>query len=110
MLVLPGQVSKLGVDRAGHHLCVDCMELVHTITESNDLSGADKCAAKESKAHSQPQERMWYDTRCVPGIYSQVQRIKEKDQIFPFVVCQLQLLEFTVNDSGSLPVWRRLGN
>lgn len=56
MMVLPGQVSKLGVDRAGHHLCVDCMKLVHTITESNDLSGADKRAAKGPKAHSQPQE------------------------------------------------------
>lgn len=58
MMVLPGQVSKLGVDRAGHHLCVDCVELVHTITESNDLSGADKCAAKDPKAHSLPQQGM----------------------------------------------------
>lgn len=51
-MVLPGQMSKLGVDRAGHHLCVDSMELVHTITESNYLSGADKRAAKDAKAHS----------------------------------------------------------
>lgn len=86
MTVLPGQMSKLGVDRAGHHLGVDSMELVHTITESNDLSGADKRAAKDQIAHSQPQGRRSYGTRCDPGIYSQVQRIKEKDQIFPFVV------------------------
>lgn len=54
MIVLPGQVSKLGIDRAGHHLCVDCMELVHTITESNDLSGADKRAAKTQKHTHNP--------------------------------------------------------
>lgn len=53
-MVLPGQVSKLGVDGAGHHLRVDSVELVHTIAESNDLSGADKRAAKDPKAHSQP--------------------------------------------------------
>lgn len=52
MSELPGQVSKLGVDRAGHHLCVDSMELVHAIAECDDLSGADKRAAKEPKAQS----------------------------------------------------------
>lgn len=42
---LPSQVGELGVDRAGDHLCVDGLKLMHTITERNDLSGADKCAA-----------------------------------------------------------------
>lgn len=37
-------MGKLGVDRAGDHLCVDVMELVHTIAEGNDLSGADERA------------------------------------------------------------------
>lgn len=55
---LPGQMSKLGVDRAGDHLCVDSMEFVHTIAECNDLSGADKRAAKDPKADSQLQEHM----------------------------------------------------
>lgn len=41
---LPGQMGKLGVDRAGDHLCVDGMELVHAIAEGNDLSRADKRA------------------------------------------------------------------
>lgn len=78
-------MSKLGVHGAGHHLCVDGMELVHAVAECNDLSGADKRAAKEPTADSRPQEHMGYP-KCAPGIYSQVQRIKEKDQIFPFVV------------------------
>lgn len=43
--ILPGQVGELGVDRAGDHLGIDGMELMHTIAECNDLSGADKCAA-----------------------------------------------------------------
>lgn len=85
-MALPGQVSKLGVDRAGHHLRVDCMELVHTIAESNDLGGADERAAKDPEAHSQPRKHTGPDSRCVPGSYSQVQGIKKKDQIFPFVV------------------------
>lgn len=42
--------------------------------------------------------------------YSQVQGIEEKDNIFAFVVGQLQLLEFTVNYGCSLPVWCRLWN
>lgn len=42
--------------------------------------------------------------------YSQVQGIEEEDEIFAFVVGQLQLLEFTVNDGGSFPVWCRLWN
>lgn len=47
MGILPGQVGKLRVDGAGHHLCIDDMELMHTVAECNDLSGADKCAAKD---------------------------------------------------------------
>lgn len=45
--ILPCQVGELGVDGAGDHLCIDGTKLMHTITECNDLSGADKCAAKE---------------------------------------------------------------
>lgn len=45
-MALPGQVGKLGVDRTGDDLCVDGVELVYAITESDDLSGANKCAAK----------------------------------------------------------------
>lgn len=45
--ILPGQVGKLGVNRAGDHLCIDGLKLVHTIAECNDLSGTDKCAARE---------------------------------------------------------------
>lgn len=86
MSELPGQVSKLGVDGAGDHFCVDSMELVHAIAECDDLSGADERAAKDPKAHSRPHKHMCCDARWAPGMYSQVQRIKEKDQIFPFVV------------------------
>lgn len=46
--VLPGQVGELGVHRAGDHLCVDGLKLMHTIAECNDLSGADKRAAKDT--------------------------------------------------------------
>lgn len=45
--ILPCQVSKLRVDGAGHHLCIDGMELMHTVAESNYLSGTDKCAEKD---------------------------------------------------------------
>lgn len=38
-------MGELGVDRAGDHLCVDGLKLMHTIAERNDLSGADECAA-----------------------------------------------------------------
>lgn len=102
-------MSELGVHRAGDHLRVDRMELVHAVAEGDDLGGADERAAKDPTADSRPQEHIWHP-KCTPEMYSQVQRVKEEDQIFPFVVRQLQLLEFTVDDSGSLPVWRRLGN
>lgn len=42
---------------------------------------------------------------CVFRCYSQVQGIEEKDNIFSFVVRQLQLLEFPINDGCSLKVW-----
>lgn len=48
--VLPGQVGKLRVHRTGNNFSVDCMELVHTVAECNDLCGADKCAAKYTRA------------------------------------------------------------
>ncbi len=47
--ISPGQMGKLGVDRAGDHLCIDGLKLVHTIAECNDLSWADKCAAKDTQ-------------------------------------------------------------
>lgn len=50
--VLPCQVGKLGVDRAGDHLGIDGMELMHTVAECNDLSGTDKGAAKDRAAYS----------------------------------------------------------
>ena len=46
--VLPGQMGELGVHRAGNHLCVDGLKLMHTIAECNDLSGADKRAANDT--------------------------------------------------------------
>lgn len=48
--ILPGQVGKLGIDRTSDQFCIDGLKLMHTIAECNDLSGADKCAAKE-KTH-----------------------------------------------------------
>lgn len=38
-------MGELWVDRAGNNLSIDGMELVHTITECNNLSRADKRAA-----------------------------------------------------------------
>lgn len=40
--ILPGQVCKLRVHRTGDHLRIDGTELMHTIAERNDLSGADE--------------------------------------------------------------------
>lgn len=48
--VLPGQVGELRVHRTGNNLSVDCVELVHTIAECNDLCGADECAAEHTSA------------------------------------------------------------
>lgn len=42
--------------------------------------------------------------------YSQVQGIEEEDNVFAFVVWQLQLLKFPVNDGRALPLWSRLWN
>lgn len=44
---LPGQVGELGVDRAGDYLCIDGKKLMHPIAECDDLSRADKRAAKD---------------------------------------------------------------
>ncbi len=43
----PGQVSKLRVHRAGDHLCVDGLKLMHTITEGDDLSRTHKRAVDQ---------------------------------------------------------------
>lgn len=49
--VLPGQVGELRVHRTGNNLSVDCVELVHTIAECNDLCGADECAAQHTRVY-----------------------------------------------------------
>lgn len=51
-------MSKLGVHRAGDHLRVDRVELVHAVAEGNDLGGADERAAKDPTADSRPQEHI----------------------------------------------------
>lgn len=115
--IIPGQVGELGVDRAGDHLGINGMELMHTIAERNDLGGADKCAADRRATRrllrcrrnaATQLKQLWRDVRS--RCYSQVQGIEEKDDVFASVVWQLQLLEFPVNDSRSLPLWCRLWN
>lgn len=102
MTVVPGQVSELGVYRTGDHFCVDGLKLVDTIAERDDLSGADKRAATEEQHEPVSQINLKKkNIRC----HSQVQRVEEEDQIFPLVVRQLHLLELSVDDGRSFPVW-----
>lgn len=106
--VVPGQVSELGVYRTGDHFCVDGLKLVDTIAERDDLSGADKRAATEEQHEpvSQINLKIIKIKKCPRiGHHSQVQRVEEEDQIFPLVVRQLHLLELSVDDGRSFPVW-----
>lgn len=114
--ISPGQVCELGIYRASDHLRVDGLKLVQTITECNDLSRTDKCAAEKTKqmlllennAVQQSQMNVQSDNVTCIRWYLQVQGIEEKNEVFAFVVRQLQLLEFTVDDSCSFPVGCRL--
>lgn len=42
--------------------------------------------------------------------YIQIQRVEKEHQVFPSVVGQLKLLEFTVDDGSTFPVRGRLGD
>lgn len=42
--VNPSKMTEVWVRRHSHHLGTEGLELVHTVTEGNDLSGTDKCA------------------------------------------------------------------
>lgn len=79
----PGQVGKLRVNRACYHFSIYRFEFFNSIPKSDDFSWTHK---------------------------GEIQWVEEKNQVFPTIVSQFELLEFSVNHSCSFPIRCWLGD
>lgn len=79
----PCMVSEMGIHRACHNLSVYFTEFLQTVIEGKNLRRAHKC---------------------------KVQRIEKENKVFSFVIRQLDLLDFPIDNGSPLPFRGRFGN